>query len=230
MRDVVTTTSTAAATLARRASWPIPAIRAASRYLDPLRRSRGQRVRPALLPEVPGPGARRPARPGAERRARHPQRGSRSRCARSTRRRASTASASCSPRACPAAGCRQAGRGALRARGPAGDAARRPRLRGAACIRSSCGWSGYLRRHPGAGITQVLRRQQRRAPGGLRLALLDAPPQRAGQSHREPARDRGLPRPPPELGAARLSVRVAHARRYATAIGSSAIGRPPSPS
>ena len=53
---------------------------------DPLRGSGGQRVRPALLPEVPGPGPRRAARARAERRARHPATGCPPRCARSTRR------------------------------------------------------------------------------------------------------------------------------------------------
>ncbi len=52
---------------------------------------------------------------------------------------------------------RQDGRGALRARGPAGDAARRPRLRGRRASARAVAGRATCARHPGAGITQVVR-------------------------------------------------------------------------
>ena len=196
---------------------------------DALRRPRGQRVRPPLLPEVPGPVARAPWIWSWAARAR-PRHGLATRAAlglpggepRDLPRAARRAPAR--PRA-----DRQDGRGALRARGPAGDAARRPRLRGRrASPRAVAG--GLPAAASGRGHHAGGARQQRGAPGGLRLALLHAPPQRAGQSHREPARDRGLPRSTPELGATAATRSRPSPRRSPPPSAAPAIARPRSPS
>ena len=112
------------------------------------------------------PAGRGGARAGPARGPPDPAAASPSRCARSTRRRAPRSSATCSPPRLPGrALVRQGGRGALRASRARGDA----RSSTAATWRGvhplELWLVGYLRRHPGAGLGQVLRAS---APSGRR--------------------------------------------------------------
>ncbi len=201
-----------------------PCRPAPARAARALCRPRGLGLSDALLSQVPAPAGRRcPGLAAARRKAFGAAPGQRAvhrgaGCRRGSARR--TAHAEAGPRI-----RRLAARTAGAAHHLRQPVAGRPRLRGA---RASAGAvaGGLFAKAPRRHADRCAERQRQRTARGLRLALQDAPQERARHAPARADRDRRLRANPPLVAAPGLSVRIAHAfirKRHRR------IGRPAAP-